>query len=61
MDMLKTTNLDMADTTNAEMIDDFLISAAWALCSTYHAVLKYMPGAAGFGKDMFFDIPNIAD
>ena len=60
-DMLRTTNLDMAETTNAEMIDDFLVNAAWALRSTYHTVLKSTPGAAVFGRDMLFDIPYIAD
>jgi len=61
MDMLRTINLDMAETTNAELINDFLVNAAWALCSTYHTVLKATPGAAVFGRDMFFDIPYIAD
>ena len=36
MDMLRTTNIYMADMTNAEMIDDFLVNAAWDLRSTYH-------------------------
>ena len=34
---------------------------AWAICSTYHTVLKAAPGAAIFGQDMLFDIPYIAD
>ena len=61
MDMLRTTNLDMTETTNAEMIDDFSVNAAWTLCSTYHTVLKSTPGAAVFGRDVLFDIPYIAD
>jgi len=61
MDMLRTTNLDIADTTNAEMIDDFLVNAAWALCSTYHTVVKSTPGPAVFGRDMLFDTPYVAD
>ena len=62
MDMLRTTNLDMVDMANAEMIDDFLVSAAsWALCSTCHTVLKSTPGAAVFGRDMLFDIPYISE
>ena len=28
---------------------------------TYHTVLKAAPGAAIFGRDMFFNIPYIAD
>ncbi len=42
-------------------IDVFLSDAAWAICSTYHTVLKASPGAAIFGRDMLFDIPFIAD
>ena len=61
MDMLHTTNLDMQETCSAEMIDDFLVAAAWAIRSTYHTVLKSSPGAAVFGRDMLFDIPYIAD
>ena len=60
-DMLRMSNLDMQDTVNAEMIDDFLVNAAWAIRSTYHTVLKSSPGAAIFGRDMLFDIPYIAD
>ncbi len=33
---------------------------AWAICSTYHTVLKASPGAAIFGCDMLFDIPFAA-
>ena len=60
-DMLRTANLDMQETCSAEMIDDFLVAAAWAIRSTYHTVLKSSPGAAVFGRDMLFDIPYIAD
>ncbi len=42
-------------------IDVFLSDAAWAVCSTYHTVLKASPGAVIFGQDMLFDIPFIAD
>ena len=59
--MLRTSNLDMQDTVDAEMIDDFLVNAAWAIRSTYHTVLKLSSGAAVFGRDMLFDIPYIAD
>ena len=59
--MLRMSNLDMQDTVNAEMIDDFLVNAAWTIRSTYHTVLKSLPGAAVFGRDMLFDISYIAD
>ncbi len=61
MVMLRTTDLDMADTVSESDIADFLTNAAWAICSTYHTVLKTSPGAAIFGRDMLFDVPFIAD
>ena len=60
-DMMRTAGLDMADTVNDDMIDQFLDSAAWAICSTHHTVLGMSPGAAVFGRDMLFDIPHLAD
>ena len=59
--MLHTSKLDMADTVKPSDIDVFLSDATWAVCSTYHSVLKASPGAAVFGQDMLFDIPFIAD
>ncbi len=59
--MLCTSKLDMAKSVKASDIDVFLSDAAWAVCSTYHTVLKASPGAAIFGRDMIFDIRFIAD
>jgi hypothetical protein len=59
--MLRTSKLNMAETVKASDMDVFLSDAAWAVCSTYHTVLKASPGAAIFGRDMLFDIPFIAD
>jgi hypothetical protein len=59
--MLHTSKLDMAKTVKPSDIDIFLSDAAWAVCSTYHTVLKASPGAAIFGQDMLFDIPFITD
>ncbi len=59
--MLRTSELDMVETVKASDIDIFLSDATWAICSTYHTVLKASPGAAIFGQDMLFDIPFIAD
>ncbi len=59
--MLRTFELDMAKLVKASDIYVFLSDAAWAICSTYHTVLKASPGAAIFGQDMLFDIPFIAD
>ncbi len=59
--MLRTAELDMADSVTPDDLNVFLDTAAWAICSTYHTVLKASPGAAIFGQDMLFDIPFIAD
>ena len=61
MGMLRTAEIDMADTVSESDIVDFLTNAEWAVCSTYHKVLKASPGAAIFGRDMLFDILFIAD
>jgi hypothetical protein len=47
--MLRTSELDMAETVKASDIDIFLSDAAWAVCSTYHTLLIASPGAAIFG------------
>jgi len=56
MHMLRTAQLDMAETVTASDIDAYIHDAAWAICSTYHTVLKASPGSAIFGRDMLFDI-----
>jgi hypothetical protein len=60
MNMLCTAEI-VADSVKTSDIDVFLTDAAWAICSTYHIVLKASPGAAIFGQDMLFDILFIAD
>ncbi len=59
--MLCTSKLDMAESVKASNKDIFLSDASWAVCSTYHTMLKVSPGAAVFGRDMLFDIPFITD
>jgi hypothetical protein len=59
--MLLTVGIDMVDSVKPSDINVFLSVPAWAICSTYHTVLKASPGAAIFGGDMLFDIPFIAD
>ena len=61
MVMLRTVEIDMADSVDASDIDTLLTNVAWAICSTYHTVLEASPGAAIFGRDMLFDIPFLAD
>ena len=59
--MLCTNELDMANRVVPSDIDAFLTDAAWAICLTYHTVLKVSTGEAIFGWDMLFDIPFLAD
>jgi hypothetical protein len=47
--MLHTAEIDMADSVTPDDVDVFLDNTAWAICSTYHTVLKASPGAAIFG------------
>jgi hypothetical protein len=47
--MLRTSELNMAKMVKPSDIDVFLSDAEWAICSTYHTVLKASPGAAIFG------------
>ena len=61
MAMIRTSEIDMADSIAPSDIDAVLTNASWAIRSTYHTVLKASPGAAIFGRDMLFDIPFIAD
>ncbi len=59
--MMRTSEIDMANSVEPADIDTFIYNAAWAIRSTYHTVLKASPGAAIIGQDRFFDIPFIAD
>ncbi len=59
--MLRTAEIDMANSVAPSDIATFLTNAAWAICSIYHMVLKASPGATIFGRDMLFDIPYRAD
>jgi hypothetical protein len=58
--MVRTVEIDMADSVTPDDVDVFLDNAAWAIHSTYRTVLKASPGAAIFGRDMLIDIPFIA-
>ncbi len=46
--MMRTSELDMPDSVDPADIDTFIDNATWAICSTYHTVLKASPGAAIF-------------
>ncbi len=56
-----TSEIDMAESVEPADIDTFIDNAAWAICSTYHTVLKTSPGAAIFARDMLFGVPFLAD
>jgi hypothetical protein len=58
--MLRTTELDMANSVTPDDVNVFLDNGAWAIRSTYYMVLKASPGAAIFRQDMLFDIPFVA-
>ena len=57
--ILCTSELDMANSMNAESVSYFIDNTVWSVCSTYHTVQKSSPGAAFFGCDMLFDIPYL--
>jgi hypothetical protein len=59
--MLRTAELDMAETVTPDDVHVFLDNATWANCSMYHTALKASPGMAIFRHGMLFDIPFIAD
>ncbi len=59
--MLCTAEIDMAESVNPNDINIFLDNVTWAICSTYHTVLKASAGAAIFGQNMLFNIPFVAD
>jgi hypothetical protein len=59
--MLCTAELDIAESVTPNDVDVLLNTAAWAICSTYHTILKASPGMAIFGHNMPFDIPYIAN
>jgi hypothetical protein len=42
--MLRTAELDMADSVTPDDVDVFLDNVAWAICSTNHTVLKAPQG-----------------
>ncbi len=59
--MIRTDEIDIANSVTPNDVDVFLDIATWAIHSTYRMVLKASPGAAIFGRDMLFDIPFVAD
>ncbi len=56
-----TSKLIVAESVNASDIHVFLSDTTWAICSTYHTMLKASPGTTILGQDMLFDVLFIAD
>ena len=44
--MMRTSEIDMANSDEPADIDTFVNNAAWAIRKTYHIILKASPGAA---------------
>ncbi len=44
--MMRTTEIDMANSDEPADIDTFITNAAWAFRKTYHKILKASPGTA---------------
>jgi len=61
MVMLRTAELDMANSVAVSDIDTFLTDKPWVTLSSYHTVLIAYPGAAIFSHDMVFSIPQTVD
>ena len=61
MEILHTAEIDMTETNTESDIADFHTNVACTIFSTYHTVLKTSPGAAIFGRDLFFDVPFLVD
>jgi hypothetical protein len=59
--VLCTAELDMTNLVVPDDVNVFIDNTTWAICSTYHMVLKASPGAAIFGQDILFDIPFLAN
>jgi hypothetical protein len=55
--MIRTSEIDMANSVEPADIDTSIDNTAWAFRLTYHKVLKASSGAAIFERDMLFDIP----
>jgi hypothetical protein len=44
--MMRTSEIDIANSDEPADIDTFITNAAWAICKTYHKILKASPGTA---------------
>ena len=59
--MMRTSEIDMANSVEPANIDTFINNAAWAICKTYHKILNASPGAAQtLEHDTIFSVPFVA-
>jgi hypothetical protein len=58
--MMLTSEIDMANSVEPANINTFINNAAWAICKTFHKILKASPGAAQLKNDTIFDVPFVA-
>jgi hypothetical protein len=54
--MMLTSETDMGNSVEPADIDTFINNAAWAICKTYHKILKASPGVAKLEQDTIFDV-----
>ena len=58
--MMLTSEIDMANSVEPADIDTLINNSAWAICKTYHEILKASLSAATSEQDTIFDVPFIA-
>ena len=59
--MMRTSEIDMANSFELADIDAFINNAAWAIHKTHQKILKASPGTAQTPEhDTIFDVPFIA-
>jgi hypothetical protein len=59
--MMRTSEIDMANSDEPAAIDTFINNAAWTIHRKSHKILKASPGAAQtLEHDTIFDVPFIA-
>ena len=59
--MLHKAGLEGKDNINPMYIEQFIIDAAWVICSTHYIILGSSLRAAVFGQDMLFNLLYITD
>jgi hypothetical protein len=60
-DSLRTAEIDGREMDETYPLGPFLSSAAYAIRSTFHTILKATPGQLVFGRDMVLPIKFMAD